>query len=140
VTVAVFMSGVVSVILRSAVVGGPTRTGRGRWWARRRGQAVAALMLGFAAGPALAHEDAVLEVFTRAGCPRCELAGRFLAGLQADRPGLQIESRRVDEDPAALARDAVHLTAEGYRLAEVQPLDMAPQTAQVDSVALWARS
>jgi hypothetical protein len=104
VTVAVFMSGVVSVILRSAVFGGPTRTGRGRWWARRRGQGVAALMLGFAAGPALAHEDAVLEVFTRAGCPRCELAGRFLAGLQADRPGLQIESRRVDEDPAALAR------------------------------------
>ena len=45
----------------------------------------------------------------------------------------------VSSDPAALARDAVHLAAAGYCLAEVQPLDMAPQTAQVDSVALWAR-
>jgi 23S rRNA (uracil1939-C5)-methyltransferase len=45
----------------------------------------------------------------------------------------------VSDDPAALARDSVHLTAVGYRLAEVQPIDMLPQTSQVESVALWER-
>jgi 23S rRNA (uracil1939-C5)-methyltransferase len=45
----------------------------------------------------------------------------------------------VSRDAAALARDSVHLTTAGYRLAEVQPIDMSPQTCPVDSVALWER-
>jgi 23S rRNA (uracil1939-C5)-methyltransferase len=45
----------------------------------------------------------------------------------------------VSRDTAALARDSVHLTTAGYRLAEVQPIDMSPQTCHVDSVALWER-
>jgi 23S rRNA (uracil-5-)-methyltransferase RumA len=45
----------------------------------------------------------------------------------------------VSSDPAALARDSVHLAAAGYRLAEVQPIDMRPQTSHVKSVALWEK-
>jgi 23S rRNA (uracil1939-C5)-methyltransferase len=45
----------------------------------------------------------------------------------------------ISSDPAELARDSVHLAAAGYRLAEVQPIDMLPQTPHVESVALWQR-
>jgi 23S rRNA (uracil1939-C5)-methyltransferase len=68
--------------------------------------------------------------------PRAGAGAEVLSHLAAMNPRRIVY---VSSDPAALARDAVYLTAAGYRLAEVQPLDMAPQTAQVDSVALWAR-
>lgn len=42
-------------------------------------------------------------------------------------------------DPAALARDAKVITDAGYRLAEVQPLDLFPQTYHVECVALFVR-
>lgn len=45
----------------------------------------------------------------------------------------------VSDDVATLARDAKHLARRGYRLVEVQPIDMYPQTFQVQTVALWAR-
>lgn len=43
----------------------------------------------------------------------------------------------VAGDPATLARDALHLTALGFRLIEAQPIDLQPQTFRVDTVALW---
>lgn len=42
-------------------------------------------------------------------------------------------------DPATLARDAKLITQAGYRLLEVQPLDLFPQTYQVECVALFVR-
>jgi 23S rRNA (uracil1939-C5)-methyltransferase len=42
-------------------------------------------------------------------------------------------------DPAALARDAKAISGAGYRLVEVQPLDLFPQTYHIESVALFVR-
>ena len=45
----------------------------------------------------------------------------------------------VSSDPATLARDARALTDAGFRLLEVQPVDMFPQAFYTECVALFAR-
>ena len=68
--------------------------------------------------------------------PRAGAGAEVVSHLAAMNPRRIVY---VSSDPAALARDGVHLAAAGYRLAEVQPVDLCPQTSQVDSVALWVR-
>ncbi len=43
----------------------------------------------------------------------------------------------VSSDLPALARDGKKLTQAGYKLLEVQPIDMTPQSFQIDTVSLW---
>lgn len=45
----------------------------------------------------------------------------------------------VSSDVATLARDARFLSEGGYRLLQVQPIDMAPQTFHILTVSLWQR-
>lgn len=58
------------------------------------------------------------------------------------QPLIQLAPARliyVSGDVATLARDARYLIRGGYRLAQVQPIDMEPQTFRILTVSLWQR-
>jgi len=46
----------------------------------------------------------------------------------------------VSCDPSTLARDAARLLAGGYRLVEVTPFDLFPQTASIESISLFQKN
>ncbi len=76
--------------------------------------------------------QAIIADPPRSGCGPAVM-GR-LAALQPERLVY------VACDPATLARDAKIFAEAGYRLVEVQPLDLFPQTYHVESVGLFAKS
>jgi 23S rRNA (uracil1939-C5)-methyltransferase len=95
------------------------------------------------------HEGAVEQVLPalRSEGQRVDIVvldpPRAGAGPEVIRELAALEPRRmvyVSCDPATLARDAVHLTAAGYRLVEAQPVDLFPQTFHVETVALWDKT
>ncbi|MDX1416497.1 MAG: TRAM domain-containing protein [Candidatus Promineifilaceae bacterium] len=45
----------------------------------------------------------------------------------------------VSSEVGTVARDAKGLSRVGFRLLEVQPIDMMPQTYRIDTVSLWVR-
>jgi 23S rRNA (uracil1939-C5)-methyltransferase len=46
----------------------------------------------------------------------------------------------VSCEPTSLARDLDKLVAQGYRIVRLQPLDMFPQTEQIENVVLLQRA
>ncbi len=81
------------------------------------------------------HEQFEIAILDppREGCP--EWALRLLARQM--RPQRIID---VSCDPTALAADLALLTHSGYRVTEIQPIDMFPHTSHIESVALLVRT
>ncbi len=68
--------------------------------------------------------------------PRGGLEPRALDGLlRLEAPVLAY----VSCDPATLGRDARRLAARGYRLQQVTPFDLFPQTYHIESISFWTR-
>ncbi len=81
-----------------------------------------------------------------------DIAGPFDAAV-ADPPRTGIEKEALDAlvelaprtlvyvscEPSTLARDAKRLAHQGYRLVDVQPVDMFPQTFHIECVAHFTR-
>jgi 23S rRNA (uracil1939-C5)-methyltransferase len=68
--------------------------------------------------------------------PRAGVEPEALEGI------FQVHPKRivyVSCDPVTLARDVARLNEMGYALAEVQPIDMFPQTYHIECVALMSR-
>ncbi|MBX3062601.1 MAG: class I SAM-dependent RNA methyltransferase [Anaerolineae bacterium] len=68
--------------------------------------------------------------------PRAGLDGVVVDALVALAPAKIVY---VSCDLATFARDAKRLAAQGYRLHEIQPVDMFPQTASIELVSLFTR-
>lgn len=92
------------------------------------------------------HEGEVEEVLPAldgpfavvvADAPRTGLGEAVIASLIAVRPRRLVY---VSDDPATLARDTVALGEAGFHLTQMLALDMSPQTAQVQTVALMSRA
>lgn len=69
--------------------------------------------------------------------PRAGIAPVALDALIAKAPRAMVY---VSCDPATLARDARRLVDGGYRLREVQPVDLFPQTYHIESVSWFEKS
>ena len=80
--------------------------------------------------------DALEGPFDAAVCdpPRQGLEGTALDALIRHAPRVIVY---VSCEPATLARDAKRLLSKGYRLRDVQPVDMFPQTYHIESVATF---
>jgi len=68
--------------------------------------------------------------------PRSGLHPRVVDALLDKKPEKIVY---VSCDPATLARDVRRLLEGGYRLEEIQPFDMFPQTYHVETVVLMSR-
>ncbi|NMA14602.1 MAG: 23S rRNA (uracil(1939)-C(5))-methyltransferase RlmD [Clostridia bacterium] len=75
--------------------------------------------------------DVVLVDPPRKGCD-----DRLLKTMAAMQPERIVY---ISCNPATLARDLKYLTAHGFTVIEVQPVDMFPQTAHVETVVLMSR-
>ena len=69
--------------------------------------------------------------------PRAGADERFLSSLVKLSPSRVVY---ISCNPETLARDVAYLTAHGYAVGHIQPVDMFPGTAHVETVALLSKS
>ncbi|MBI4731194.1 MAG: class I SAM-dependent RNA methyltransferase [Chloroflexi bacterium] len=69
--------------------------------------------------------------------PRAGLEKRVLDAVQARGPE---RIAYVSCDPSTLARDASRFIAGGYRLVEVTPFDLFPQTYHIESISIFEKA
>jgi 23S rRNA (uracil1939-C5)-methyltransferase len=69
--------------------------------------------------------------------PRAGLGRRTLSGIASLKPR---EIAYISCDPATLGRDARYLTEMGYRLRQITPFDLFPQTYHIESISFWVRA
>ena len=75
------------------------------------------------------HPDVIVVDPPRAGLGQATLDGL----LRQEASHLAY----ISCDPATLARDAKRLVQGGYRLRQVTPFDLFPQTYHIESISLW---
>ena len=91
------------------------------------------------------------DVATALGTPDIRDAGYALIVLDPPRQGLGKASAQLAElaagriiyiscDPATLVRDLSRLSAQGYQLRQLTPMDMFPQTHHIEAVALLEKN
>jgi len=68
--------------------------------------------------------------------PRAGIERRAMDGLLQLAAPLLVY---ISCDPATLGRDARRLTDGGYRLEQVTPFDLFPQTYHIESISVWRR-
>ena len=68
--------------------------------------------------------------------PRAGVDKRALDGIRELAPQI---IAYISCDPSTLARDATRLIADGYRLVDVTPFDLFPQTYHIESISLFTR-
>ncbi len=68
--------------------------------------------------------------------PRAGLERQALDGLLALAPQVLVY---ISCDPATLGRDARRLVAGGYRLRQITPVDLFPQTYHIESISFWSK-
>ncbi len=69
--------------------------------------------------------------------PRAGLSKLVLYQIEKLHPN---EIAYISCDPATLARDIRHLMAAGYRLEEITPIDLFPQTYHIESISLLRKT
>ena len=82
--------------------------------------------------PHLEAEQAIVLVDP----PRAGLDKLALDGIKQLAPDV---IAYVSCDPSTLARDATRLISDGYRLVDVTPFDMFPQTYHIESISLFEK-
>lgn len=69
--------------------------------------------------------------------PRAGLDRQAMDGLLTLKPEI---ITYISCDPATLSRDARRLVTGGYRLTQITPFDLFPQTYHIESISFWERA
>jgi 23S rRNA (uracil1939-C5)-methyltransferase len=127
--------------LMGAQVTGIEHNQRSILWAERNSRDAGLLQARFIAGDVEQHLKKLVARNTHFDCILLDPPRQGLGKGSALLPQLGPQQIiYISCDPATLARDLRLITAGGYRLTQITPVDMFPQTHHIESVALLERN